>query len=238
MRKISVPEAASHKPIKPPRARRRSQAERRDAMRQRLLKATLECLARDGYAATTVSSIVKQAGVSRGAHVHHYPSKNALILDAAEYLMRRAYRVLGELLLGVANEDDRLRALIHAAWDEIFSTRMFSAFFELLVASQHDPELARALQGIALRTTQRLDQPIAHYFEPRAADSENPRDLFLMLQWLLTGMAASAHLMKGQLELQPYLDIWIRMMAGNMRARRGVTTPPPRPADWDQPAPA
>ena len=97
---------------RPASRKRRTQAERRDAMRSRLLKATLECLARDGYAATTVSSIVKRAGVSRGAHVHHYPSKDALILDAAEYLIRRAYRILGDVMLGIADEDDRLQALM------------------------------------------------------------------------------------------------------------------------------
>src|SRR5256885_8226039 len=99
-------------------AKRRTQAERRDAMRKRLLKATLDSLAHDGYAGTSVSSIVRRAGVSRGAQLHHYPSKNALILDAANYLMRRAYRILGEVLLSIANEEDRLQALLDASWSE------------------------------------------------------------------------------------------------------------------------
>jgi AcrR family transcriptional regulator len=226
--------AAFKSPVAGKRPPRRSQAERRDAMRERLLKATLACLARDGYAATTVSSIVKQAGVSRGAHVHHYPSKDALILDAADYLMRRAYRILGQLMLSIADEDNRLQALIEASWNEIFSTRLFRAFFELLTASQHDAELAHALQDLALRTLQRLEQPIAHYFEPLSPSSESPRDLFRMTQWMLTGMSAGVHLLREPEELRPYLDLWVRLMAGHMRARKGVTTPPPRPADWDQ----
>lgn len=218
-----------------PVPRRRSQAERRDAMRERLLKATLACLARDGYANTTVSSIVKQAGVSRGAHVHHYPSKDALILDAAEYLMRRAYRILGNVMLGIIEENDRLQALIDATWKEVFSTRMFAAFFELLNASGHDPELAKALQDLATRSLQRIEQPISHYFERRAADSEDPRDMFRMTQWMLTGMSAGMHLMRDPEELRPYLDLWVRLMASQMKARKGVTAPPPRPTDWDQP---
>jgi AcrR family transcriptional regulator len=205
-------------------------------MRQRLLKATLDCLARNGYAATTVSAIVKQAGVSRGAHVHHYPNKDALILDAADYLMRRAYRILGKLMLGIADEDNRLEALIDTSWKEIFATRMFSAFFELLIASQHDTELAKALQDLAIRTMQRLERPITHYFEPLSSSSEKPRDMFRMTQWMLTGMSAGVHLFRDPEELRPYLGIWVRLMASQMRARRGVNTPPPRPADWDQPA--
>jgi len=48
-----------------------TQAERSNAMRRRLLAATLESLAEDGYAGSTLSSIVRRAGVSRGAQVHH-----------------------------------------------------------------------------------------------------------------------------------------------------------------------
>ena len=203
-------------------------------MRSRLLKATLECLARDGYAATTVSSIVKRAGVSRGAHVHHYPSKDALILDAAEYLIRRAYRILGDVLLGIADEDDRLQALMKTVWEEIFATRMFSAYFELLIASQHDEELAKSLRAISARSLQTVDQAIVHYFEPRSAGSENARDMFVMTTIVMSGMAATSQLAQDHEDTHRYLDIWSRLMASQIRARKGVSGPPPRPADWDR----
>jgi AcrR family transcriptional regulator len=215
-------------------ARRRSQAERRDAMRTRLLKATLECLARDGYAATTVSSIVKRAGVSRGAHVHHYPTKNALILDAADYLMRRAYRTLGNVLLGIAEEDDRLQALMQTVWEDIFATRMYSAFLELLIASHHDAELARSLRAISARSLQTVDKAIGHYFEPRGAGSENTKDMFVMTSVVFSGMATAMQVAQGPEDARRYLDIWIRLMASQVRARKGVRVPPPRPADWDR----
>jgi hypothetical protein len=82
---------------------------------------------------------------------------------------------------------------------------------------------------------QRIEQPIAHYFERRSPTSEDPRDMFRMTQWMLTGMSASVHLMRDPEELKPYLNLWVRLMAGQMKARRGVTTAPPRPTDWDQP---
>jgi AcrR family transcriptional regulator len=213
-------------------ARRRTQAERRDAMRRRLIRATLDCLARDGYAGTTVSSIVKRAGVSRGAHVHHYPTKDALILDAAEYLLRRAYRILGDVMLNIADEDDRLQALMTAVWDEIFATRMFNAFFELLVSSQYDTGLARSLRALFGRFRQTLDAAISHYFEPRSAASEDLRDLFMMTSVMLGAISAGAQLSDSPEDIRRLRDIWTRFMAAQMRARRGVRTPPPRPPDW------
>jgi AcrR family transcriptional regulator len=219
---------------KPASRKRRTQAERSDAMRKRLIRATLECIARDGYAGTTVSAIVKRAGVSRGAHVHHYPSKNALIVDAAEYLLRRAYRILGDVLLGIADEDDRLRALMQTVWQEIYDTRMFRAFFELLMASQHDAELAAALRAIMVRFQQTADTAIFHYFEPRGAGSEDLRDLFMMTTVLFGGMSVGAQLAQNSSDARRHLAIWTRLMASQMRARKGVHTPPPRPPDWNR----
>lgn len=214
------------------KARRRTQAERSDTMRKRLLRATLESLAEDGYSGSTLSSIVRRAGVSRGAQVHHYPSKNALILDAAEYLVRRAYRVLGDVLLGIANEDDRLQALLQATWQEIFDTRMYRAFFELIIASHHDPELAAALRDIARRMRQAVEEPVRHYFEPRSPSSESAHDLFAMTVLLFGAMAAGGQLADDPRQVQRYLDAWTRVMTANMRARKGVRTAPPRPLSW------
>lgn len=213
-------------------ARRRTQAERRDAMRKRLIRATLDCLARDGYAGTTVSSIVKRAGVSRGAHVHHYPTKDALILDAAEYLLRRAYRILGDVLLNIADEDDRLQALMKTVWEEIYDTRMFRAFFELLMSSQHDAALARSLRALFERFQQTLNAAIFHYFEPRGANGEDIRDMFMMTSVMLGAISAGAQLSQSPEEVARYREIWTRFMSSQIRARKGVRTPPPRPADW------
>lgn len=213
---------------------RRTQTERSDSMRKRLLSATLESLAEEGYAGSTLSSIVRRAGVSRGAQVHHYPSKDALILDAAGYLMRRAYRVLGEVLLDIANEDDRLQALLDAAWKEIFDTRMFSAFFELLVASQRDAGLAKALRALNLNTIKTMEIPIAHYFEKRNPSSEDPMEMFKLLVLSFGGIAANAHLASDRKAVRQSLEVWCRLMVGQLRARKGVKTPPPRPAAWHQ----
>jgi AcrR family transcriptional regulator len=234
MIRMALSSTANSAARKPAPRKRRSQAERSDAMRTRLIRATLDCIARDGYAGTTVSSIVKRAGVSRGAHVHHYPSKDALILDAAEYLLRRAYRILGEVLLSIADEDDRLQALMKTVWEEIYDTPMFRAFFELLMAGQHDAELARALRAIMARFQQTTDKAIFHYFEPRGAGSEDLRDLFMMTTIMFGAMSVGAQLAQGPQEARRYLDIWTRLMGGQMRARRGVRTPPPRPPDWNR----
>jgi len=211
---------------------RRTQAQRSAAMRARLIDAALRSLGRHGYSGTSVTLVVREARVSRGALLHHFPSKNALILAAAEHLLRRAYRVLGELLLGMDDEADRLDALIDAAWAELFDTPMFDAFVELLIASQHDDALTLALRKLFSNALNNIDVPIAHYFASRAGSRVGPRDLFLMTPLLLSGLASLRHLINDRAALLPFVRHWAQLMQTQLRARRGVRAPPPRPANW------
>ena len=68
---------------------RRSQAERSAATREALLDATIACLVEDGYANTTTSRVAERAGVSRGAHLHHFQTRQALLAAAMERLAER-----------------------------------------------------------------------------------------------------------------------------------------------------
>ena len=214
---------------------RRTQAERSDAMRRRLLAATVESLAEDGYAGSTLSSIVRRAGVSRGAQVHHYPNKQALILDAADDLLRSSYRTLGAVLLSVADEDNRLEMLVKATWEQLFATPLYRAYSELLVASQRDPVLAEALRGMLLRVSKVFEPAVEHYFMPAPGTRENLKAVFLQFSCLLAGLASQAHLFNDPAYVTAQLKLWTRQAQLVMRARKGVRTPPPRPAEWDRP---
>jgi AcrR family transcriptional regulator len=55
-------------------------------MRARLLEATVECLVERGFAGTSTTLVSERAGVSRGAQLHHFPTKNALVVAAVEHL--------------------------------------------------------------------------------------------------------------------------------------------------------
>ncbi|MGH8399031.1 MAG: TetR/AcrR family transcriptional regulator [Stenotrophobium sp.] len=213
-------------------SKRRTQTERSDAMRKRLLDATLKCLAHDGYAGTTVSSIVRRAKVSRGAQVHHYPSKDALILDATEHLMRRAYRTLGDLLLGIADEEDRLQALVNTTWEGIFDTPMFNAFAELMIASQRDRKLADSLHKLCASALQAMEQPSGHYFEARPDSLGNPLDMFVLMTCTMSTIACVRHLDPGGVQARHILGLWLKLIATQIRARKGVMAPPPKPLGW------
>ena len=64
--------------------RPRTNAERSAATRVRLLDATIDCLIELGWSGTSTTEVVRRAGVSRGAQVHHYPTKEDLVYDQME----------------------------------------------------------------------------------------------------------------------------------------------------------
>ena len=73
---------SSSDPLPAPRAPRGS-------ARDKLIAAAHQEVRRQGYAATTVDQICAAAGVTKGAFFHHFESKEALAVAAAEAWARR-----------------------------------------------------------------------------------------------------------------------------------------------------
>ncbi|MEC5409852.1 TetR/AcrR family transcriptional regulator [Paraburkholderia sp. MPAMCS5] len=225
--------------VSPPRPSadklRRTQAARSESMRRRLLDATLQSLAVDGYAGSSLNSIVKLAGVSRGAQTHHFPSKQALILEAADSLMRRAYRTFGKLVLSISDERDRHAALLDAMWKRLFDTPLFRAYLELVIASQRDPELADALRKLLRRARDWFEPAVDHYFETDEKSTVKASAVILQQIMLLTSLVMQAHLLPGAGLLKEQFRTWLELSAAHIRPRAGVRTAPPRPLGWDDP---
>lgn len=216
---------------------RRTQAERSEAMRERLVDATLKCLVSEGYAGTTVSKIVATAQVSRGAPVHHFPHKAALIEAAAEKLVRHFYIELGRIMLSLEDSDDRLHKLITVGWRNLMATPHTTALLELLVASRHEPELATVMRTLWAACLETTETAANHYLEPvRPGDSVS--DFMVLTQWLLRGMAEDYQLTGAHPASAAFYDrhlaLWASLLTQHLRARPGVTTPPPRPPHWDR----
>ena len=130
-----------------PAAPRRSQAERSASTREALLDATIECLVEDGYASTTTSRVAERAGLSRGAHLHHFQTRNALVAAAMEHLAERR----GEQLLAAAEKltdgPERLAASLDLLWST-YASPLYQAALDLWTHARTDPELRERLTSV------------------------------------------------------------------------------------------
>ncbi|TQL36550.1 TetR family transcriptional regulator [Salinispora arenicola] len=126
------------------------QQERSRATQARLLEATVECLVEHGWSGTTTTVVATRAGVSRGAQLHHYPTKAALVTAAVAHLAERRaeeLRVEAEALPAGPRRLDRVVDLLAAA----FTGPLFVAALELWVAARTDRELRAALVPLEAR---------------------------------------------------------------------------------------
>lgn len=204
---------------KPPAARkpRQSQAARRDATRKRILEATLWCLARYGYAGTGVQQVVARARVSRGAWSHHFASMDALILEAAQYLMGRVYERIGNIVRKLAGGSGDTTELIRTGWDQFYASDINEIYLELLIASRRNPKLAAMLGGMAKTLEKNLDSVTSTHFKPLPQATNSPSELLFLTRWVLRGIALDEPLMPpGSVERA--LEVWSRLVAGQMQA--------------------
>lgn len=152
-------------------ARRRTQAERSAAMRTRLLDATVECLVKYGYGGTTTPRVAEMAGVTRGAQVHHFGSKEDLVVAAIEHLAQQrtqaAIRELDRLNTG----PDPVGAALDFLWDA-HQGPIFIATLELWVASRTDAVLARHIARVEPVVNAALMAAIAQQFPDHDAPKE------------------------------------------------------------------
>ncbi len=116
----------------------RTQAQRTAATRTKLLDAAVDSLVESGYAGTSTQGIAKRAGVSRGAQLHHFPTKETLVVAAVAHLVDK--RLVEILETHPPEPDDALETLFDA-----FVGPLFDAALELWVAARTDPALHEAM---------------------------------------------------------------------------------------------
>jgi AcrR family transcriptional regulator len=125
--------------------RRRTQEERSATTRAALLDATIECLIERGYDRTTTAAVAERAGVSRGAHLHHFQTRAALVAAAIEQLTWRWVEQIHPLLEQLPTGPERVERGLDLLWS-LFSSDLFLAILDISAAARTDPELAAAMK--------------------------------------------------------------------------------------------
>src|SRR5215468_762267 len=150
----------------------RTQQQRREETRRALLDAAVQSLIEVGFARTTTLEVQRRADVSRGALLHHFPSKAELLVAAVDHLAEMRAREMKGFASQLPPErpdrsdrgdrgdrgdrdlagdrdpapggDPRTGAVLDLLW-QCFSGTFFKVSMELRTAARTDPELRRVL---------------------------------------------------------------------------------------------
>jgi AcrR family transcriptional regulator len=170
---------------------RRTQAERSATTREQLLNATLDCLVDLGYGATTTTVVADRAGVSRGAQLHHFPTRASLVAAAVEHLFRGLTEEYQKGFAALPPGSDRLREAIDLLWS-MFTKPSYLAVLELYTAARTDDALRKQVRPIAERHEANVRDLARRYFpEPALRDPRGFEATLSLILDTMQGMAVS-----------------------------------------------
>jgi AcrR family transcriptional regulator len=179
---------------RPQRNEKGWQAEKSAMTRSAILEATIQCLLELGYANTTTALIANYAGVSRGAMMHHFPSRISVMRAVIDYLHILRLQEYRDLMSDIDDPQSKLtdkaiRESVEAAWRYV-NLPSFLAYQEMLAASRTDGELRQIIEPVEKDFEKQFLNTVKAVFPhwQNLARLEGAHD---MVQFLMKGMALS-----------------------------------------------
>jgi|TARA_B110000259_G_scaffold12861_1_gene13668 AcrR family transcriptional regulator len=179
---------------RPQRNEKGWQAEKSAMTRSAILEATIQCLLELGYANTTTALIANYAGVSRGAMMHHFPSRISVMRAVIDYLHVLRLQEYRDLMSDIDDPQSKLtdkaiRESVEAAWRYV-NLPSFLAYQEMLAASRTDGELRQIIEPVEKDFEKQFLNTVKAVFPhwQNLARLEGAHD---MVQFLMKGMALS-----------------------------------------------
>jgi AcrR family transcriptional regulator len=165
------------------------QEKKSKSTRNLILDSAIECLFEEGYSDTSTALIAAKAGLSRGAMMHHYPTKIDLITALIEHLNEKRKFAYSQLVASIP-DTKRLEqeAGIEAYW-ELLTSKESIALKELRNAARTDNQYSEIL-GQATREIENEWRDFVLTLFPEWKNKPDQFNLAMDLtQFLMEGMA-------------------------------------------------
>jgi AcrR family transcriptional regulator len=193
--------------------------QQRLATRERILRAAVESFHALGYAATTTLEVQRRAGVSRGALLHHFPTRPQLVAAAIAELVRLNDAASREAL-AEASADldpvDRARRALRS----MISRPAFGIEMELWMAARSDAELRTQLRKAEREAMKDWQEGLDEMFGPELVAHPNYPAVIAVTTPLMRGLAVTRSLTTSTTALDRSLDAWAAFV------RQALDVPP------------
>jgi AcrR family transcriptional regulator len=144
--------------------------------------------------------------VSRGAQLHHFPTRASLLTAAVEHLLQRRLAEFRDRLASLDPSADLIEVATDLLWS-MFQGPAFVAWIELWIAARTDPELAATMVAMDVRFTDESRALFLETFPPDAGGDPALYDIGRDFAFaLMTGVALQRLVPRGQRPAADYLD--------------------------------
>ena len=180
--------------------------------RDAICEATIELLVDVGYVETSLNRVASNAGFSKGALQHHYPSKEDLIAATLNRLLERPFKRDRK---PANNVEDALMI----AWKKYINTPAYRALLEILNAARTDDLLQTRIAGELLDWGQALDAQSLAEYEALSGDDEEVVMLLNMTRSFMRGLLIQENYGNDRIKSLNYIKKWISLISPLIRLR-------------------
>lgn len=191
-----------------PRPARRTQAERSSETRRILLETTITCLHTHGYAATTTLLVAQEAGLSRGAMLHQFPTRVDLMTFVVQSVFDDEVAIYDARLAAISDPKERMYAFPQIVW-EVLSRPSGVAVLEILQGSRSDPDLTERLAPLQAEIEQNALALLGRWFGDGGSGS---KALMRLVVWAVRGLSIAQVLAPDPEEIQKSVTLLRRML--------------------------
>ncbi|HEY9312598.1 TetR/AcrR family transcriptional regulator [Williamsia sp.] len=180
--------------------------------RTQILDAAIDVLVAKGYAHASTLAIQEEAGVSRGKLLHHFPSRDDLLMAAVHHL---AVVRIEELPIAIDWPDDpidRISIGVDTGWST-FHQPYFVASMELWTAARTNARLRSALPPAEKQLGPVVRTAVASFLGPALTSAPRYGELYPILLSSMRGAAVTYLLDRRDPLEDPHLPLWKQLTA-------------------------
>jgi AcrR family transcriptional regulator len=169
-------------------ARRRTQAERSEETRTRILKAASNLIRKRGYARFRTAEVSAEAGLSRGAQLHHFPTKDALVVATLEFVFKQAQELSRKRASAVNRPRDLIDAVIADA-REFFFSEHFMVAIDIVLSTSTDQAVRKQIFEISRKARRPVETAWTEALVASGVPAALSSDIVALTLSLVRGMA-------------------------------------------------
>lgn len=170
---------------------KRTQEERRRSTQESVLNAAMEVLIEVGFARFTTAEVAARAGVSRGAQMNYFRTRDDLILATGRSTLAKAQQealAIAERSMAARNT---LESFLRDA-ERFFLGKHYTAMMEVTVAARTDPALAREIGSLLAEYRRTLNKIWIDAFCRAGYERGKAEELVKLTNHIYRGMALTA----------------------------------------------
>ena len=191
---------------------RRTQAERAGEMRARILDAAVQVLVDKGYAGWRTVDVAAQAGVSRGALTHHFPSRDELLVEVVAHVFRKATDLGRERAGKVHSVDEAIASLLEDSQDFFFS-ELFLVAMDLAIQGRLAHSPVNPVNHISAAFRQPVEASWLEALQSSGVPPEVAEDLLWLTNSIVRGLAVRRLWQNEPDRFQRLFRVWRQMVA-------------------------